>query len=187
MGYLLKLSTQEWKGKDLLGQLLENTREALKGARGINIDQTQDDDMGEPRGDGDEVDPLPSSEDEEDYEECESDSETSPKEIHNEQPHATSPLPPESQSSVGSEVTGQSGILGQSTGQSTGQDRSSLNSPPSLSTSAPGKKRRNPFRHSESVPPTEVPSTVDSLSPSQQIEQTPEGRSRRTRKPPKKR
>lgn len=59
------LSTEEWRGKDLLGQLLENTREALKGSRGIGTMESREEDY---EGNGS----LPSSDDdaEDDYEEC---------------------------------------------------------------------------------------------------------------------
>lgn len=52
------LSTEEWKGKDLLGQLLENTREALKGARRSGMSLNDESEV---------LGALSSSDDEEDY------------------------------------------------------------------------------------------------------------------------
>lgn len=62
------LTNEEWKGKDLLGQLLENTREAIRSALGPNLVASQE-------GSPDAF--LPLSDDEDDvsdcYEECEGD------------------------------------------------------------------------------------------------------------------
>lgn len=54
------LSTEEWRGKDLLGQLLENTREAIRSTLEVSYDPLPDDE----------------GEDSDDYEECESDGES---------------------------------------------------------------------------------------------------------------